>query len=232
MNYFVITTPRSGSNLFCENIELTNYCYLAREIFNPEMINNNGKLIPLKEYINRIINKHTNKKENKAFGFKILWSQLETLIINGVLDEFNEIFHGYRVVYLYRENIIKQAISLYFAFNFDIWTSNPNRLPKSTNISYDFKRIYELLERIETHNRNIRRFLSIYGIKHLEVSYESFLSNKKGILENTLQHILNINSITLDKLGDSRRFRKQKNILKNEFTNRFISEFQKKHFFQ
>lgn len=180
-----LTTPRSGSNIFCSVLASVAGAEDSHEIFNPDFkpfrtYSSHNEPKSVTEYLQNI-----EYKNNKSYVHKILISQLN--FISG-WAKFESLFDEGKIIYLKRRDIIKQAVSLFIAFETNQWTSTPNRPPLVAvdDIEYDYEKLMRVLGRIERQESWLRRLVAVFGITPIEVTYEDYLLNPSLTVQSTL----------------------------------------------
>ena len=223
MKYVVCTTPRSGSNYFGSFLRSLKLG-MTKEIFNPDFIQSQIKKnkIEIKDHI--LNSKEYMNNLSRMKGFKLLWFQCEQILQNKyILEKIIEL----KPIFLLRENVIKQAISLYIAEKTDIWTSNSKKNTDcETIVEYEYDSILEFVDRINTHNSNWRIFLNIYFDEYLEIHYEDLLSNDRNKIIKQLSDYFGYD-LALTSNGEPKRFKKQGGELNRELYDRFVADYRK-----
>jgi LPS sulfotransferase NodH len=223
----VLSTPRSGSNLFCDT--LSNMCGLGmvEEFINPRLkiyqeYCDQYKDRKFEDYSRWVLSQRPGLAGK--FACKLLYSQLR------LIDDWSDMPFVMRrpLIYLYRENAVKQAISLFFAFKQDIWTSRAAHSPKleEGDVEYSYQEILELLERVERHNAMLNRFFCKNEVPVFRVTYEEFLNDREGVVGRAVQFL----SATVDICLQPRqtepvsKFDRQSSSRKEAFYERFLNE--------
>jgi LPS sulfotransferase NodH len=223
MMYWVFTTPRSGSNFVMASLsQRMGESTRSLELFNKEFIGRltdfvSDKDAPVGSYLKYLM----NKRSRRILGVKILYSQIET--IAKYRDSVSSIA-GSKIVYLYRNNVIKQAISYYIAMKTQQWTSVANR-PAATEISqidYSFSSISQAVVRMELHNSLMRRFFLVNDLQYLSITYEEFVKDPAGASDRVLEYL---GVEPQERAPDAKaRFEKQATSKNEEFYDKFIAD--------
>lgn len=215
----IFSTPRSGSTFLSELLFRSGLC-LPHEYFQP------FQYLPiLAERWNAIENLTISKEKFIEALIKYRTSEKGWLGINlhgEHLAEFNR-YRDYfpnvnwHCIYLYRQNTIKQAISLDVAFQNKKWTKF---FDEKAPLKYSYNSIYDKLIRINKQNNLIQSYLNSFYSDIIKISYENLISNPIPILSDALP------AITLsDNSVKSVNIEKQKDILKQQWNEQFSKDY-------
>ena len=94
--------------------------------------------------------------------------------------EFGRALEGWHVVFLRRENVVRQAISQRIAFLTQQWTSTMPSQRKITDADYDFEELRRYCETICNENACWERLFGYFGIAPLRVVYEDLLDDREA----------------------------------------------------
>ena len=234
--YVICTTPRSGSNLLTfalgqQNIGLpqeylnwkTNgflsFCQRVG-ITTPPKITNISEAVQdnfqeLSLYIQAIQQYRTS--QNGIFGTKVF---AEDLASNEQAFEAMNTTFGKNTfyIYLYRKDMIAQAVSLYFAFQTSIWHSNSTVKPSIDTVEFNFLHILHYFKQIKENNSYwLKIFSKNKNLPIYRLSYSELTSN----YEQTITKINSLLGITDIEIPPP-PIQKQYSPLKEEFKERFI----------
>jgi LPS sulfotransferase NodH len=227
--HLILTTPRSGSNYLCTLLVRDLEIDISQETFNPDFKQ-------FKKYLDDSDNGssisnflETSFPEDKLIVPKILFSQLNYI---RQFSDFSDIFRR-KIIYLRRNDVISQSISLYIAFQTSKWTSKAASTGSSHAendcdfaLKYDFSEIANLINRINYFNSSILYLLSTYCSDFISVSYEDILSDEFYTLDN-ISEFLSVKR--RDGLSDNTSHCiKQGGDINRQFHERFISD-QREH---
>ena len=159
---------RSGSTLLSSLLNQSDEIQCA-----PEILFHYTKFPLLK------IHYHETICPNKIFGFKLLTYQLADVhkARNNFQDFLDPILvdKNYKLIYLYRENILHQAISNYVAFKRGKFHQSKGENKHSEQFEVDVDEIFmwlnKLKDRIEVENQILPNY------EHLKINYEEDLLN-------------------------------------------------------
>jgi len=181
---------------------------------------------PVRSYLDYLASKFAF---DGILGIKVLYNQLENFM---KYSDLTKELTGAKIIYLHRQNVIKQAISLYIAEQTKTWAnvgSNDTK-PSAENvpdIEYNFTAISNAVRRIEQHNALLRRFFLLHDIQHMPLSYEDFVSDKDRSINNIFKYLeLEPRKLNLEPESG---FTKQSTALNSDFYRRFAHDTQLKY---
>jgi trehalose 2-sulfotransferase len=139
--------------------------------------------------------------DNGVFAARIMWGTLDELVgrlrtmfpdlAGDDLDLLNRAFARPRFVYLRRDDVLGQAVSLLRAEQTDVWHnvagSKPRRLEPEP--LYDFERIRKMIRTIEDDNAAWRDWFASVGIQPYSVVYEDLEADQEGTTRGILQFL-------------------------------------------
>ena len=170
----ILSTDRTGSNLFCDVLAHTGLCGQPQEWFKAEFFNTYIKLpgnekASFQDYLKAVLLNTTSS--NGVFSVKVHIRQMLDLESRGIniLD-----FKFDHVVYLYRNNKVDQAVSLAKALKTGQWVSGIKGNGQAEVVAN-----YEISEALN----NILNMQNVYEEKYKHVvcdeySYEDFSDQK------------------------------------------------------
>jgi LPS sulfotransferase NodH len=188
---FLCSTSRTGSNLLCRALihhgigiphEYFNFFHAA--IIGPRLdfaALSDGSALSrdldlLRAYLAAVVERRT---VNGTFAAKLSWWQYERVLDNPV---GHSLLNGGHFVYLYRENLLDQAISNHIATLTGVWgpgdtvTTRPAPDPNFL----DRRAIALKIELLAQHSENWRKFFARNDIEPLFISYEQLTSDLPG----------------------------------------------------
>ncbi len=245
--YVIGTTPRSGSNMLCDLLSS------SRVMGNPsEFLNPKGSLIPLvkkynlfdsqgrvslSSYLSYMIEQRST--ENNCFGLKLLFDQLDIFIEYDTVKQF---LKQCNFIWLVRQDVIAQAVSLYIATETDSWKSFEQEKKSRDQVEYNEEQISYFLDLIIHQNAKWEEFFLTNQIDYLKVTYEELLQKPRQICIKICQfcgveteHKFLIKTVKFKKQGDSLNEKFAENFRNNSRMNlnlerknysRHIQEFQ------
>jgi LPS sulfotransferase NodH len=162
----------------------------SQEFFGKDFIHRQRDFVPDTDAPVQSYIRHITKpcSVRGVLGIKLLYNQLELFM---KYKDFPAVLAGQKIVYLYRSNVIKQAISYYFAMQTQQWTSVANRPPavEISDVKYDFSAIRGLVARLERQNSYLRRFLIVNQLEYLTICYEDYVADSEAAGERVMQHL-------------------------------------------
>lgn len=195
---FICSTPRTGSYFLCRamihhgiGIPHEYFHLLHGTIIGPRVginaLQNSWSLRTeagvRQAYIREVMNRRT---VNGIFSAKVQWSELARFLNN---PEGLELFQNGHFLYLYREDLLAQAISLHISHQTGRWgfddpvASEPRPEPNFL----DNASINKYLQEISMHDMAWRMFFARNQISPLTVSYENLIDDTGGVLRSMVE---------------------------------------------
>jgi LPS sulfotransferase NodH len=222
-SYLIFSTPRSGSTYLCDNLQNTRRAGRPREHFlfwylaenEPDLLTATDLTkwrLPLNTCFQNVIEAGS---QDKIFASKVMYGYLEFVLkklrlLSGSsksdADLLYEIFPNLRIIYLEREDRIRQAVSLAKArqsgrwhFRFDPKTGMDRPLSQSAQLHvnkanknslvYDFKSIRSCYEEITTQSDALEEFLSSLKGPIYKLTYENLEASTFPSIEKCLDYL-------------------------------------------
>jgi LPS sulfotransferase NodH/glycosyltransferase involved in cell wall biosynthesis len=195
---FICSTPRTGSYLLCRAM-IHHGIGIPHEYFHALHAAKIGPRIGIdalqdgwllktdagirRTYIREVMSR---RAVNGIFSAKVQWSELVHFLLN---SEGLELFQNGHFLYLYREDLLAQAISLHISYQTGRWgfddlvTSEPRAEPNFL----DNASINKYLDEISLHDMAWRRFFARQRISPLIVSYESLIADTGSVLRSMVE---------------------------------------------
>ncbi|MGD0040990.1 MAG: Stf0 family sulfotransferase [Isosphaeraceae bacterium] len=227
-SFFVCATPRSGSSLLFEALEITMIAGRPREYFEPAYEKDWFARLGVSadtQYVEKFLAAGTTP--NGVFGAKVHWHQFVhlraklRLIQGGVasdLELLRRTFPDLKYVFLTRWDKVLQAVSYVKALRTDVWHSlnldaEGNRATpaqaQAPTPSFDVAEIDRWVTRFMEDETRWHRYFERAGIEPFEVVYEEFLETYESTVLAILRHLdiaipegMDIAPPRLRKLGD------------------------------
>jgi LPS sulfotransferase NodH len=198
VSYLVCATNRSGSNLLCGLLKRTGVAGRPEEYFwrgfEPDWARSWGASGPV-EYVLGAIREGTREG---VFGAKVMWFHMPNLLAKLEAVEGREglddrallegTFPGLRFVWIWREDVVAQAVSFAKAKQTDQWTDLAPRRPDRV-ARFDFAEIDRLVGEIEEQNAAWRRWFRANGITPFDVRYEDLVADMEGVTRRLLEFL-------------------------------------------
>jgi LPS sulfotransferase NodH len=100
-------------------------------------------------------------------------------------DPFYTFFKDSIWVYIEREDIFAQAVSMYFAETIQLWEHRPakmDKVPERPRVPYDRPRLMQLVRSFAAECAGWEKFFAHYGIDPIRIRYEDTVSDYPGYL--------------------------------------------------
>ena len=194
--YIIYFTPRSGSSYLADLMTQTKSLGMLEEFFNPRLMDLALHSMSTSGYIGKTIIDYLNwlmqrlSSANGTFGFKVDYFDFQPLITSG-LDKL--LFGGFKSIFLYRKNILKQAVSLYVATETSLWHTNI-AVSKETkelaeSLPYDQEKIRHWIRHVWQMENACKTYLTRQKGKCLELDYDQVSSDPGQVLGLIAQHL-------------------------------------------
>lgn len=196
--YLVCATHRSGSNLFCQALWLSELAGFPQECFSPTrspiIADEHGLTAPdefFAGYLSDLLAKR--QTENGVFGAKMMWKHMDWFAeqlrkdpanagvgVDTAASMLDHAFPSLKYFWVRRRDKVKQAISLCKAKQTKVYNSmqeDNGRNADDVELVYDFKSIDNELKRFEKEEAAWQKYFSDNGISPFVVEYENFVKN-------------------------------------------------------
>jgi LPS sulfotransferase NodH len=187
-SYAICTTPRSGSNFLAELLSNTEVMGSPREFLNVDAFiwafaDKRNLLaapdtIEISAYLHEIAERFATP--NGIFGIKLLFDQLEPYLPLRTLRAF---LAQLRFVWLYRQDVVAQASSLYIAQTTDEWTWDDQQANlqregalRRADIVYDRATLRANVEALTWQNARWLEFFSVNRVEYLPIAFEEVVN--------------------------------------------------------
>nr|WP_249110508.1 Stf0 family sulfotransferase [Neokomagataea anthophila] len=175
-------TPRSGSTFICQKFWRTGLLgaplEYANDGINHDLKQNIGDRT-FSEYWQDIQKRRTSP--NGIFSFKMFIP-----ILSRAMQKYHGAIEAFRfddVVFIYREDIVAQAVSYYRATQTRVWFKTDKEHQNiSSNIEYDFYRIKKLLQIILQNNKLWERIFISLSVNPHVIKYEDAVRSDSYIM--------------------------------------------------
>ena len=196
--YLMLATPRSGSTLLGQGLQASGLAGEPREFFGHKMAfwMERWRTPTLPAYVARLV--QARATPNGVFGAKLLYRQLlhlETLARQDLQlaelsppEVLNHLFPNLHLVWITREDKIRQAISWFKARQTGVWGQDQGAETvklgaawrhgdaplQPGELAFDYDGIAALVNQAEEEDAAIARFFEKSGIEPFKVVYEAF----------------------------------------------------------
>ncbi|MFU8881549.1 MAG: Stf0 family sulfotransferase [Rhodobacterales bacterium] len=170
---------RCGSNLCAEYLRNTAKFSGFGESLNADMVLDvctKHSLTSFPDYISRHLSKR--HKPGSLYGFKASSDQTAMLLRLGI----DKMFTGVKIVHIWREDTLGQAISAHIAWQTQKWTSRVEG--NSTVPQYDSKYIAHFMQEIANSHSAFSVLGSGLGIPLHQMTYEGLIDRPKASVES------------------------------------------------
>lgn len=210
----IACTARSGSSLL--TVQLRKYFLLFDEYLNTESL--------VKEIAQKGISTTKAYGDYLAehfvsgglLGIKVPTSGLLYLLL---LEEFPSQIQNWKVIFLKRENFIRQAISMYIATSTNQWTSVMNAVRQLQEEDYNFDLIKAHAEAAVHANGKWERLFCFFGVVPHRVSYETLTADP----EKTLREVTDF--LGVDRSKQDSNYQQYLEIQSTELNRRWEERF-------
>ncbi|MBL7051307.1 sulfotransferase [Candidatus Woesearchaeota archaeon] len=229
--YIICSSMRSGSTFLGDLLTNTSLLGSPNEHFGDfpmRIIKSN--VINYQEFIRTILS--CRQSSNRIFGTKMhyyIFQQFENFFSSKKEYEgfegsslVDKIFPNVHYIFLTRKDKISQAVSLYKANNFKIYTLEKNEHINYKPLAYNFKLIKQCLKKIEFEEEGWKNFFKNNNIRPLVIIYEDLVKDPT----QTCIKILNFMNIPVpNNFKTHSKFVKMFDELSQEFVSKFSGEY-------
>ena len=171
--YLVCSMPRSGSSLLCQLLSDTGIAGAPAEFFHPDKmaaLRERWGVETLDDYVRELLARKTSP--NGVFGAKAHLGQWKPAF--GGADP-RTVFPGVQLVFITRQDRLRQAISWVRAFQTRKWADQDRPRVERPPV-FDYDDITRLLMRIDREEDDWEALFARYGIEPQRVVYEEFVA--------------------------------------------------------
>lgn len=207
-SYIVCSTGRSGSTLLCRVLKSLKCCGNPEEYFHHDTkitaLKLKGDLDNFLNYCDVVFQEGTT--DNGIFGMKMHWWQMYDFLKitrrisifqdKNDLEILNLVFPNLQFIYIWRQDILAQAVSTSIAMQTKVWEKgknalNKNKIEHKEEIPIAFKplEIYDWKQKFKDQNRRWRSFFEENGLEHYELTYETLAENFEEEINNVLDFL-------------------------------------------
>ena len=185
--YIIASTFRSGSTFVAELLNNNNMPGLGDERFNIIGDQSHAELEP---YVRKMFESF----RGRAFATKLMWPHRNDVARIFGIDRnnsalFQDLFPNAKWIFVEREDIFAQAISMWRAKTSGRWHIYDTNTTPEPAIDYDFEAIDDCLWELSLHNRLWRDFFALSGIVPFTVNYEELLADVPATLSRLLDFL-------------------------------------------
>ena len=165
----IACSARSGSTLLKDSLE--HYGVHAREHFNPDIVHPAVEAQTARTVIDYANHLAHTEVHGGTFAIK---GAVPTFLFLQSIGEFPERKHEWRVIFLRRKNIVRQAISMRVASITGQWNSTAEPIRAVADSDYAFEAITANVDAVLKTNSTWERIFASFGITPSRVFYEDF----------------------------------------------------------
>ncbi|MCX7143121.1 MAG: Stf0 family sulfotransferase [Proteobacteria bacterium] len=192
--YIICFTPRSGSSYLADLLTSSESLGAPGEYLNADLMDLTLQHMRAAGYAGRSLIDYLSwlmqnlSSANGVFGFKVSYFDWQPLIACG-LDKV--LFGGFKPMFLYRRNILKQAVSLYVATETNLFHTNvpiaEETRRRAATLPYDPEKIRNWIQHIWIQEGAWRDYLR--GRDFLELDYD-VVSDDAGSVVSAIARFL------------------------------------------
>ena len=182
--HFIAMTSRTGSTLLCD--ELVRFGLLAGEYFNTARIARLKESLGLRDYGELCAHYASESAPNGTFAVKGTIQMLMPLFLVG---EFPASLPQWKFVYMSRQNVVLQAISIVIATKSGTWLSRVKPSHQITDADYSAAEISAQMRSIFRGRAWLELFFAGYGITPLRLSFEELTDDRAGTVDRVVKHL-------------------------------------------
>lgn len=231
--YWIFFTPRSGSSWLADLLESLGFLGKPGEWFNPGLLPNILKryaCADLFEYVQCM--KKSQQSRNGVFGCEITFFQLK-LLLDAIaelgLDRESIIkARDDNTIYLYRRDLLAQAISLYKAAETGYFhaTQKDEGTHGAHATEYNSEAIWYWLLHVLQQEYGFERTFKELGVNPLSISYEELSIDPHHTLNRICGHVLqSVNFVGMKGRNFVSDHKKLANAVSDEYWYRFYEEY-------
>lgn len=202
IKFAIMSSPRSGSFLLCRLLTRLGVG-VPHEYFNvihDQVLAERWNVAPT-DYYDELLRRRT---VNGIFGVKVQWQQM----VDRCPISDDEFCRDYRVIYLYRRRLKRQAASLHFARVTGQWDSGDvvTTPPSTERDLLDPEGVHEALEVLLDEEIGFRRYFASHDMWPLFIAYEELIEDRVATLTRVLDYIgVDVDSVDLTVPGEPYR---------------------------
>jgi len=212
-NYIICATERSGSTTLCSLLAQTGVLGQPDEYLNARgVVDFYLKQYPstnISEYVDQL--RRDKVSPNGVFGLKTAYVDFEPLVDKALCAE---LLAPLRFIYLYRTDLLLQAISGALARETGFWharNEHDSLEASAREVEFSEPAILETLELIIRERQLWERFFALHSVDPLRISYEQMVADTATVIDRVGEYLgvvverkMHLNMSATQKLGDER----------------------------
>lgn len=201
----IAATQRSGSTLFCRDMELTGVVGAPREWLQHFALEERMRVYGLKpgvsyaELVRALVARETGS--NGVFSIKVMWDILDAFFMvlrrnHPELDIFDRVrtlrtfFPNPSFIYVRRADKLRQAVSYVKSLQSGSWVAHSYEAADDAHLlRFDYPAICSALAKFEEEDRLWRDFFAANGLPCFEVTYEDFVADRRATVAAALDFL-------------------------------------------
>lgn len=233
-NYLICATPRTGSTLLCQYLSSTEVAGRPHSYFRKQdmaswakgwrILKENGSY-DFAEYL--IAARAAASTENGVIAIRVMWESLKEIVgelailypncLHRDMTLLEEAFGRLRFIYLCRNDIVAQAISLYRAEQTGYWHTVEGQKPEQ-HPAFDFDAIQSRVQILRQQDESWQSWFQTISVEPMIVKYEELSADPVG----SVQKVLGFLGVDLPHY---RRLEAVNQRLADDLTNSWIEEY-------
>lgn len=185
--YFICYVNRTGTTFLSECLSQTRLFGFPREYLNTEegadveRISKRFGVNSFADYLSHLAKKR--QSQTGVFGSKISCLQLAYLRKN---YNINSIFPNAKFIFVTRQDVVMQAISLYIAEKTASWASFHEA---KNNVDYNRDKLIRNINVITQQNARFENYFALNGINPLRINYEEINSDVGAVVRRVKEFL-------------------------------------------
>jgi LPS sulfotransferase NodH len=208
-SYLICATPRTGSTLLCGLLASAGVAGRPESYFRRQglhdyavqwgIVRSPDGGFRYTDYVRAAV--AAGRTDNGVFAVRMMWETLEEVVAE--LGKMNPDLSGDGIgllerafgrvcfVYLRRDDIVAQAVSLFRAEQTGVWHGpvKATREEPDADAQFDFDQIHQRVQMIGQHNSAWQGWFSSAGIEPLAVFYEELAADPAGVVRRVLDFL-------------------------------------------
>jgi len=200
--YFVCATPRTGSTLLCGLLASSGTAGYPESYFRVEdeaAWAAQFDIRPPYDYIEFVHGaRQRGSTENGVFGARVMWGTLAEVVgklcpsfsgSRSDLGVLQSVFGDIRFVYLWRDDVVAQAVSWARAEQTNVWHADRDEHSANVTPVFDRAQIADLVATINDHNSAWVDWFRSVGVEPDRVRYEDLDRDPKSTAHTLLRSL-------------------------------------------
>ena len=194
-SYCILSTPRSGSTMFCDALASTGLAGFPKEhLREPSIALEQHGNFDSERYIRAIKSLHTSP--NSVFGTKLISHFIERYIFL-TEGKLNPLDYFDNFIYLVRQDKVAQAVSLFMAQKSGVWKISKaeklseyrDKVDNKDITNDDLQQVHRLHDRLLKEEKYLEQLCDRHNIQPLVVNYEDLTADLHGNIAKVLRYL-------------------------------------------